>query len=104
MPASLDKLSLEFRSAVLAGDHVLAGRLVAEYAAALEQYWGSLSGADRAASPIPQQAAELLSWAQGMTVVQRAMAGAQLAVVESAKRYNIARSAEALSPSVLVSG
>jgi hypothetical protein len=104
MPASLDKLSLEFRSAVLAGDHALAGRLVSEYGAALEQFWGSLSDADRAASPIPQQAAELLSWAQGMTVVQRAMAGAQLAVVESAKRYNVARSVEAPSLAVHVSG
>ena len=87
MPAPLDNIALEFRSAVLAGDHVLAAQRVAQYAAAAAQFWQGLSEQDRAASELPAQARELLSWARGMTIVQRVITAEQLAVLEKASRY-----------------
>jgi hypothetical protein len=90
MSQALDKISVELRTALLGGDHVLADRLVNEYAQAAREIWESLPDAERATSALPQQARELLAWAQEMTVVRRAMAGAQLAVVEKAARYRVA--------------
>jgi hypothetical protein len=87
MSPALDSLSLELRSVVLGGDHVLAGRLVAEYATAVREFWESLPESERAASIVPTQARELLTWARGMAVVQRAMAAEHLAIVRKAGRY-----------------
>ena len=104
MAQALDKVSRQFRSAVLGGDHVLAGQLASEYAGALAEFWEALPESDRAASPIPQQARELLTWAHGMTQVQRAIAAAQLAVIEKASRYNAARCGDSPSPAVQLRG
>ena len=82
-----DKLAGELRAAVLAGDHARANRIVPEYAEALSQYWGTLPASDRAVSPLPKLARELLAWARGMTVVQRTIAGEQLAAVQRTRRY-----------------
>jgi len=90
MSQALHKISVELRTALLGGDHVLADRLVNEYAQAAREAWESLSDSERAASALPHQASELLTWAREMTVVRRAMAGAQLAVVEKAARYSAA--------------
>jgi hypothetical protein len=89
MAQSPDKVSRELRTAVLGGDHVLAGQLASEYMGALGQLWESLPESERAA------ARDLLVWAHQMTVVQRAIAAAQLAVIEKASQYNVDRTAEA---------
>jgi hypothetical protein len=94
MAQSLDKVSREFRTAVLGGDHVLARQLAPEYTGALGQLWESLPESERVA------ARELLVWAQQMTVVQRAVAAAQLAVIEKASQYNVHRAVEARGPAV----
>jgi hypothetical protein len=87
MSEALDNISREFRAAILASDHALAGRLASEYAATIEQTWLSMPEAERATSCIPQLCDELLSWAHQMTVVQRALAADQLAVIQKACRY-----------------
>jgi hypothetical protein len=88
MSQALDRISVELRSALVGGDNVLADRLVNEYAQAARETWDSLPDSERATSALPQQASELLTWAHEMTVVRRAMAGAQLAVVRKAAHYN----------------
>ena len=90
MSPALDKISRELRSALLGGDQVRAELLVSEYAAAVRKFWEALPESDRAGSSIPRQAAELLAWARDMTLVRRAMAAAQLAVVQKASRYRAA--------------
>jgi len=87
MSAPLDNIARDFRAAILAGDHALAKSLVSEYAAAIEQTWSSMSEAERVTSGIPVLSAELLDWARRMTVVQRALAADQLAVIQKACRY-----------------
>jgi hypothetical protein len=88
MPPALHKISRDLRSALLGGDQLRANQLVSEYAGALREFWNSLPQSDRAASSIPRQAAELLTWARDMTVVRRAMTAEQLAVVQKASRYS----------------
>jgi hypothetical protein len=104
MAQALDKISREFRSAILGADHVLARQLASEYAGALREFWESLPESGRSSSSIPQQASELLNWAHGMTVIQRSLAAEHLAVVQKASRYNAARSDETPSPSVQLRG
>ena len=87
MPSALDKIALEFRSAVLAGDHVRAERLVSEYRDAVTRIWRALPEESRGTSVLPKQANELLTWARGMTIVQRAILGEQLSVLEKSKHY-----------------
>ena len=95
MAEALDRLSREFRSAMLGGDHVLAEGLVSEYTDALRELWESLPESERAASLVPQQAQELLTWAQGMVVAQRAIAADQLAIIQKAGRYKLLSGPEA---------
>ncbi|HLG96582.1 MAG TPA: hypothetical protein VKX49_09770 [Bryobacteraceae bacterium] len=97
MPAVLDNIAFEFRSAVLAGDHVLAARRVSEYAAAVAQLWETLTQEERAASELPAQVRELLSWARGMAIVQRVIAAEQLAILQKASRYGVQQAATAHS-------
>jgi hypothetical protein len=87
MHQALDKIARELRSAVLAADHVLAGRLASEYREALADAWQSVPQSVRAASPLPAQASEMLTWARGMTIVQRAILAEQLAVLDKSIRY-----------------
>ena len=87
MPEPLDKLSLQFRSAVLAGDHPGAEQLALQYIEALRKMWESLPERDRAVSLIPNQASELLGWARDVTTIQRALTQEQLAILEKACRY-----------------
>jgi hypothetical protein len=103
MSQALHKVSLELRSALLGGDQVRAARLVSEYTDALREFWETLPESDRASSSIPQQARELLTWAHDMTVVRRAMAAAQLTVVEKASLYRT-RTAARFSPAVQFRG
>jgi hypothetical protein len=104
MSQALDKISRELRSALLGADHVLATRLVSEYADALRELWERMPESDRAASSIPQQARELLTWAHDITVVRRAIDAAQLAVVQKAGRYNAARYGVGPRPAVQFRG
>jgi hypothetical protein len=87
MPAPLDKLSQQFRSAVLAGDHPGAERLALQYVEALREMWESLPEAERASSLVPKRALELLAWARDVSIVQRALTHEQLAILEKACRY-----------------
>ena len=87
MPAPLDKLSQQFRSAVLAGDHLGAERLALQYVEALREMWESLPEAERASSLVPKKALELLAWARDVAIVQRALTYEQLAILEKACRY-----------------
>jgi hypothetical protein len=96
MPETLDSLDLdslarELRVAVLANDHEEATRRTTEYSQALSQYWMLLSDAERAASPLPKQSLELLSWVRDMTVMQHALAAEHLSILERASRNQSAR-------------
>jgi hypothetical protein len=104
MSQALHKISRELRSALLGADHVLANRLVSEYTDALRELWESMPESERAASSIPREARELLTWARDMTVVRRAIDAAQLAVVQKASRYSAARSTETPRPAVQFRG
>jgi hypothetical protein len=87
MPERLDNVEQELRSAVLAADHVLAGRLASEYAKAVAEVWKNLAQPERATSAVPAQSSELLRWARGMAIVQRAILAEQLAALEKTMRY-----------------
>jgi hypothetical protein len=87
MSEPLDRITLELRAAVLAGDHTAAQGLVFEYSDAVRQVWEELPEDQRTQSTLPATALECLTWVRGMTVVQRAMAAEQLAVVEKIVRY-----------------
>ncbi len=87
MSQALDKIAVDLRSALLGGDHVLANRLVNDYAEMAREVWEALPESERATSTLPQNTRELLTWAHEMTVVRRAMAGAQLDIVQKASRY-----------------
>jgi hypothetical protein len=87
MPEPLDKVARDLREAILAADHSSAERLVTEYRAALMEAWQDLSISARADSQLPQKANELLTWARGMTIVQRALLAEQLAALDKAIRY-----------------
>jgi hypothetical protein len=104
MSEALDRISRELRSSVLAGEHALAGRLVAEYCEAVRQTWESLPESGRAASTLPATVCELLTWARGMTVVQRAIDSEQLAVVDKAIRYHSSQAKESSLPAIQVRG
>lgn len=86
------QISLKFRSAILASDHELAGQLATEYALALRELWELLPENERATSPVPQDSAELLTWAQRMTLVHRAIAKEHLAVIAKASHYQAGNS------------
>lgn len=87
MPLQPDEIAREFRAAILAADHARAERLASEYSQVVSQVWESLPEAARADSALPGQVRELFTWARGMTIVQRAMLGEHLAVLEKAMRY-----------------
>jgi len=86
-----DNLARELRAAALASDHEKAARLTLQYSAALQQHWTTLSASERAASPIPKQSLEMLTWVRDMTIMQQALAAQHLAAVEKASRYQTAR-------------
>ena len=86
-PEQLDNLARQLRSAVLAGDHAGAERVVSEYTQALRHVWDTMSEPQRAASPLPNQVVELWAWAREMTLVQRALAAEHLAIVRTASHY-----------------
>jgi len=87
MPTVLDRIARDLRSAVLAADHAGAQRLASEYTKALAEFWETLPEPARGSSTLATQANELLTWARGMTIVQRAILGEQLAVLEKSLRY-----------------
>lgn len=89
---ALDDLARKLRAAVLGSDHEEARRLAVEYTGALGRHWTLLSVQERAASSIPKQSLELLTWAREMTLMQQAMAADHLMLVEKANRQLTARS------------
>jgi hypothetical protein len=91
MPQQSDKLARELRAAVLAENHEKAELLAAQYTDAVHQQWMLLPAGERAASPLPKQSLELLTWVREMTIMQQALAAQHLAVVEKASRYQTAR-------------
>jgi hypothetical protein len=91
MQPTLDKLAHELRSAVLAGKHVEAERFTEAYVDALRAHWSGLDREDRAASPLPKLALELLEWAREMTILQRALAGEHVRALDKILRYRTAR-------------
>lgn len=95
MQAPLDKAAHHFRSAILAGDHAEATRLLAEYVKALCLTWDLLPQHERTTSGVPRQALELLAWARAVTITQRVLASEQLAIVDKVIRYRPAAAAEA---------
>lgn len=86
-----DNLAHQLRAAVLGSDHAAVQRLAVEYSAALREYWTALEPGERAVSAIPQQSLELLKWVRDMTLMQRAMLGEHLRIVEKSRRYQTAR-------------
>ncbi|HUJ49301.1 MAG TPA: hypothetical protein VLW25_03855 [Bryobacteraceae bacterium] len=87
MPQPPDEIARNFRAAILAADHELARRLASEYTEAVAELWRVLPEPARSASALPRQVGELLTWARGMTIVQRAILSEQLAVLEKAMHY-----------------
>ena len=102
MPPTLDELIPELRAAVLAADHARADRLACDYAEAVRQLWETLPEPERAASPLPRATRELLTWARGMTIVHRAIAGEQFAVVQKLTRYKSPPSQDAARSAIQV--
>jgi|SRR5580658_420711 hypothetical protein len=98
----LDLLAGELRCAVLAVDHARADRVAREYAEALSEFWETLPASEQAVSPLPGLAHELLGWARGMTIVQRAIAAEQLASIQGTKRYHEERPRRARASSIQV--
>lgn len=84
----LERASRELREAVIAVDHSAAERAASRYVEALQKFWESLKESERAVSPVPTTARELLGWAREMTLIQRNMAADQLTVLRKASRYN----------------
>lgn len=91
MQAPPDNLAHQLRAAVLASDHPTVLRLVVEYSEALRAYWTALAPAERSVSTLPQQSLELLKWVREMTLMQRAMTGEHLRIVEKSMQYQTAR-------------
>ena len=90
-----DDRARSLREAVVAGDYAAAEEAADGYFKALETLWQSLTEAERAVSPIPVKALELLNWAREMTIIQRSFAANQLFALQKASRYEtgvIARS------------
>ncbi len=85
--AGLAERSKQLKAAVIAGDHAGAERATASYVEALRAHWDSLSERERADSPVPARARELLAWAREMTIIQRTLTRDQLAVLQKASRY-----------------
>jgi hypothetical protein len=92
MPRTPDDVARELRAAVLGTDHEKARRLTEEYTAAVRQHWMLLSTVERAASSMPKQSIELLTWVREMTLMQQGMAALHLSDVEKASRQLMARS------------
>ena len=88
MSDSLERASRELRAAVIAADHSAAERAASRYVEALQRFWESLPEQERAVSPVPATARELLGWAREMTLIQRNMAADQFTVLQKASRYN----------------
>ena len=99
---TIDKISRELRSAVLAGDQVRTGELAAEYVTAFERVWLSLTQSERAVSSLPQQVRELMAWIREVTIIQRSLNAQQLAIVENAIRYQPAGPLQSRSRAVQV--
>ncbi len=91
MPQPPDNLARRLRGAVLANDHRKAERLTVEYTATLAEFWKTLSTAERAASSLPQQSLELLTWVREMTLMQQAMTAVHLSALERNSRQLTAR-------------
>lgn len=85
--ATANRIARDLRSAVATGDHAAAALLVPRYGQALQAAWESFSPQERRASPLPQQARELLEWARSVAIIQRALSAEQLAVLQKAGRY-----------------
>jgi hypothetical protein len=92
MPRTLDQVARELRAAVLGTYHEKATRLSAEYTEAVREHWMLLSTFERAASSLPKQSLDLLTWVRDMTLMQQGMAALQLSAVEKANRQITARS------------
>jgi hypothetical protein len=91
MPQPPDNLACQLRAAVLGNDHQKAERLTVQYTAALSEFWKTLSNDERAASSLPKQSLELLTWVREMTLMQQGMAAAHLSAIERAGRQLTAR-------------
>jgi hypothetical protein len=91
MPQPPDNLAHDLRAAVLASDHEEAARLTVEYTEAMGRHWMLLSDQERAASPLPKQSLELLTWVREMTMMQHALSAEHLSIIETASRYQAAR-------------
>lgn len=100
MPKPQDNLASQLRAAVLASDHEEAARLTVDYSEALGRHWATLSDPERAASPLPKQSLELLTWVREMTIMQNALAVEHLSIIEQASRYQTARARYLRSASV----
>jgi hypothetical protein len=88
----VDQASRELRAAVIAVDHAGAERAAAHYVEALQKLWESLPEQERAVSPVPSTAREILAWAREMTILQRTLTADQLRILQKASRYQDAAS------------
>ena len=82
--------SRELKATVISGNHAGAERAMESYVEAVRNYWEALSEQERAGSPVPARASELLGWAREMTIIQRSLAADQLSILHKASRYEIA--------------
>jgi hypothetical protein len=88
MEPEVDEASRQLRAAVIAADHAGAERAASHYVEALQKLWEALPESERAVSPVPSKARELLAWAREMTLIQRNLAADQHAVLQKASRYH----------------
>jgi hypothetical protein len=88
LSGDLDSASRELRAAVIAADHAGAELAVSHYVETLRLVWEVMPEQERRASVLPARARELLAWARGMTIIQRALTADQLGILEKASRYH----------------
>jgi len=88
----VDQASRELRAAIIAVDHSGAERASSRYVEALQKLWESLPEPERAVSPVPATARELLAWAREMTIFNRTLTADELRVLQKASRYQDAAS------------
>ncbi|HTC32567.1 MAG TPA: hypothetical protein VK724_04300 [Bryobacteraceae bacterium] len=86
-----DALARELRAAVLGNEHERAARLATQYTQEVARQWTLMPAAERAASSLPKQSRELLTWARDVAIMHHAMAGQHLEAIGMANRYLAAR-------------
>jgi hypothetical protein len=81
------ELAADLRAAIIAGDSSRAQQIASSYAEALRTLWDSLPAEQRTVSGLPEEARNLLLWAQQATMIQRNLAADHLDILHRMSGY-----------------